>query len=44
MGGGGCDKHAISRRTIVAHLGKTHSLGLNSLSEKKEQRGDPKGD
>jgi hypothetical protein len=44
MGGGGCGRHATSRRTAVAHSGKTHSPGLNGLSEREEQRGDPKGD
>jgi hypothetical protein len=44
MGGGGCGRHATSRRTAVAHSGKTHSPGLDGLSEREEQRGDPKGD
>jgi hypothetical protein len=42
MGGGGCGRHATSRRTIVVYSGKTHSPGLDDLSEREEQRGDPK--
>jgi hypothetical protein len=44
MSGGSCDRYAISRRTVVAHLGKTHNLSLDDLSEREEQRGDLKGD
>jgi hypothetical protein len=36
MSGGGCGRHATSRRTIVAYLGKIHSLGLDGLNEREE--------
>jgi hypothetical protein len=44
MSGDNYDKHVISRRIVVAHLGKIYSLDLDGLSEREEQRGDPKED
>jgi hypothetical protein len=44
IGGGGYSRHVINRCIIVAHLGKTYSPGLDGLSEREEQKGDPKGD